>query len=146
MIKIVDFEEKYIDDVVNIEKEAFSDAWSKEMFLMELVPRGFIFYLCLDDERVVGYLIARHILDEIDILNLAIESSSRRKKLAATLLEKLFDDVDGIRLYSLEVRKSNAPAIRLYEKYGFEQVRIRKNYYESPREDAIVMMKNRMEN
>ncbi len=141
MIKIIDFEEKYIDEVVNIEEESFSDAWSKEMFLMELVPRGFIFYLCLDDERVVGYLIARHILDEVDILNLAIESSSRRKKLAATLLEKLFDDVDGIRLYSLEVRKSNTPAIRLYEKYGFEQVRIRKNYYESPREDAIVMMK-----
>ncbi len=141
MIKIINFEEKYIDEVVNIEKESFSDAWSKGMFLMELVPRGFIFYLCLDDERVVGYLIARHVLDEIDILNLAIEPASRRKKLAVTLLDNLFEEVDGIRLYSLEVRKSNAAAISLYKKYGFEQVSIRKNYYENPREDALVMMK-----
>ncbi len=139
-MRISKFDESYLEQVLEMEKDVFSDAWSKEMFLSEIDIKNGIFYLCLEGEKLVGYIIARKILDEIEILNIAVDSQYRRQKIGEKLLLEILNMSD-VSLFSLEVRTSNEPAIALYKKHGFKPVFIRKRYYENPSEDALVMIK-----
>ena len=102
------------------------------------------FLVALDDQgRVVGYAGLQAVLDEGYITNVAVRPDCRRQGIAGKLLQVFLDFAEGNKLafLSLEVRASNYPAIALYGSRGFRGVGRRKNYYEHPREDAIIMTK-----
>ena len=142
MLNIVPLFEEYIESMSQIEKESFSDdPWSLNMFLDLLDNSLAVCYIALEDDEVAGYLIAYHILSELQILNIAVKKSMRNKKIATKLFEAMFDYAKNrnINEFTLEVRPSNAGAIALYKKFGFETDGVRKNYYKNPKEDALLM-------
>ncbi len=155
MMKILACEPEYLDEVLEIEGESFSVPWTREMFEAELDSNDALFYICVDEDsegveglenkeksRILGYVNARLIIDEVDILNIAVNPSARRRGVARLLLKSIFDRAlaRGASKCFLEVRMSNVAAISLYESMGFKKLGIRKGYYEKPKEDAIIML------
>lgn len=135
--------EKDLEQVSEIEKEVFSIPWSLEAFQDSLLLKHTIYLVAAEGDKVLGYCGMYHVMNEGEIVNVAVAPEFRRQQVAKKLLEFLFfesvkREIDS---FFLEVRESNAPAIGLYESFGFEQVGIRKNFYEQPRENAIVMWK-----
>lgn len=116
--------------------------WSAESFRSEAVKEnGFVLYI-VQENSVIALLTGYSAVGEGDITNVAVLPEYRRRGLAGELIaefEKLLP-VDAEAIF-LEVRESNAPAIALYEKCGFKRISVRKNFYSSPRENAIVMRK-----
>ena len=139
--KIRKLKKRHIPEVAAIEKECFSDPWSKESLESE---RKYKYALCLvaiEGRVVVGYCSFRHIVNEGHINNIAVSPTHQHKGVASMLLEKVIYFANKKKLIglTLEVRVSNTPAIRLYKKYGFVPEGIRKNYYSTPPEDALIM-------
>ena len=99
------------------------------------------FTVCLDGDTLAGYIVLSIVLDEGSIDNVAVVPEFRRRGIADLLLSHAEEQGRALELafLTLEVRSRNEPAIRLYEKHGFVEVGRRKNYYEKPREDAILM-------
>ena len=126
--------------IAELEKECFADPWSQNA-IIEAAEYGTVFLVAEYDNRVVGYLGMKPVLDEGFISNVAVTSSARGKGVGSKLLEKLSDFAKekGIKTISLEVRPSNAPAIALYEKFGYKQVGRRRNFYSHPTEDGLVL-------
>ena len=89
---------------------------------------------------MLGYIGSQTVLQESDMMNVAVDEKHRRRGIARLLVEELIRRLDAYQL-TLEVRASNAPAISLYESMGFTQVGLRKNYYRGPREDALILRK-----
>jgi ribosomal-protein-alanine N-acetyltransferase len=99
-------------------------------------------------EAIVGFLIARRVADEVEILNLAVSARHRRRGIGSRLVHRLMGELEAVplaRIY-LEVRRSNQPAIVFYERHGFRCVGERRDYYHDPRDDAVVLALNRKEN
>ena len=96
-----------------------------------------------EDGQVLGYVGSQTVLDETDMMNVAVSAQARRRGIAQALVEALVIQLKqrGSRCLSLEVRASNAPAIALYEKLGFRQVGRRPNYYSHPKEDGLILRK-----
>ncbi len=131
-----------LDEIVAIERASFSDPWTRGMFQSELhtASRGYARGAVRGD-ALVGYLFAVLIPDEAHIGNLAVHPEERRGGIAQRLLDQLVEDAAqvGVRRLTLEVRESNDIARNFYYKNNFIDIAIRKNYYRSPVEDAIVM-------
>ncbi len=132
----------HIDSVVLLEKECFSTPWSRQSIIdaMTVNTKFFVFEKC---EKVMGYIGISCVLDEGYVTNVAVFPSCRKKGVATALVKrvlKLRDEI-GLSFVSLEVRRSNQNAISLYTKLGFIQEGVRKNFYTSPHEDAIIMTK-----
>jgi len=142
MANIIPLSIEHIDGICKIENESFSDPWSRRMFL-ELIDNPLaVCYVAMDeDAEVAGYLIAYCILDEIQILNIAVKESKRHKKIATELFGVIlkYAKSEKIKEFYLEVRPSNTGAIALYKKLGFKIDGVRKNYYIKPKEDALLM-------
>lgn len=140
---IVNMEKRHIPSIASIERECFSAPWNEKMIEEELSNpcAHYIVYEC--DGEVCGYVGLHSILDEGYITNIAVSEKHRRKGIASALLEKLISDTEKLSFITLEVRVSNVPAISLYERFGFENVGTRKNYYTNPSEDALLMTKFR---
>jgi len=114
------------------------EAWSFESFLSETEkPSGYVLVI-LENQIVKGFLTASCILDSADLTAIAVSPEYRKKGLAGKLLEALFEKIGSAEIF-LEVRESNQNAIALYQKYQFQQVGIRKNFYQNPQENAILM-------
>jgi [ribosomal protein S18]-alanine N-acetyltransferase len=132
--------------IERIEREAYPTPWSRSMFAGELAKPSSISLGAFDAtaDALVGYLITSRYVDAWHIMNLAVAAASRRRGIASDLLDELFrlTDDDPRRGYTLEVRVSNANAIKLYERMGFERTGLRRAYYTDNREDAIVMWKD----
>ena len=128
----------HLPAIAAIERDCFGgEAWPAEL-IARLLPR---FTVAAEDGRVLGYLALSSVLDEGCVDNVAVAPAYRRRGVADALLdatEKRAADM-GLATLTLEVRAGNEPAICLYEKHGFITVGRRKNYYERPREDAILM-------
>jgi len=142
-IEIVKMELSHLDDVIEIERSAFSDPWSYRMFVSELKLPQTIYFVALSDNKVVGYVGGWIVSNELHITNLAVAGTHRGKGIANKLLERLFETAieKGCDIAYLEVRASNTPAQNLYNKLGFEVAYTRKGYYTKPAEDAILMVK-----
>lgn len=137
---IRDFENSDISSIVDIAKESFTKPWSAKSFLEELKQSKTVFKVAQVDEEIVGYIIVRVILDEAEILSLAVRKSFRRKGIATALLKETILKLRGnVSSIYLEVRISNHEAINLYKNFGFKEYGIRKNYYLLPKEDALLM-------
>jgi [ribosomal protein S18]-alanine N-acetyltransferase len=131
-----------IDQVLNVEKQAFTLPWSREAFYNELNHNQYAVYLVIEDEgKIAGYCGAWIVLDEAHITNIAILPEYRGLKLGETLLGKmmLLSQSRGVIRMTLEVRVTNTVAQSLYTKLGFQKGGIRKNYYTDNQEDAYVM-------
>ncbi len=142
--RIVLMDASHLDALAALEQECFSAPWSRHMLEEELY-NDCAAYLVAEDEtgRVAGYAGLSVVLDEGYIDNIAVSPAHRRRRVASQLLNVFFDFsiAHELRFLSLEVRASNAPAIALYEKFGFVEAGRRKNYYTKPKEDALIMTK-----
>ncbi len=129
--------------IVEIEHASFTNPWTREMFEHELEHAEVSHTLVIrtPDGRVAGFCIYWVVFDEIHINNLAIRPECRRAGLGAALLRPSLGEAArcGGRRATLEVRRSNASAIRLYERFGFRPAGIRHAYYSNPVEDALVL-------
>ena len=140
MIILDTLKPEYVPQVAEIEKSCFSLPWSEDAFYGELDNPLATYVVAVDGTDVLGFAGVHEISGEGYITNIAVSESARRRGIGRVLLEKLIDICkDKCTFVTLEVRAGNAPAISLYEKLGFEKLGIRKNFYEKPTEDAIIM-------
>lgn len=139
--RIVDAEKRHLDALVDLEQQCFSVPWTRGQLEAELPDEHHEFLVAESGDRVLGYIGMMFVLDEGYISNVAVAPEFRRQGLASALIRALIDSAAELSLsfVTLEVRESNAPAIALYEGFGFRPVGRRKNYYDAPKEDAILM-------
>lgn len=135
-----------IDQVLAIEQASFAMPWSRNLFLSEFrSPLISTLMVVLADDpvsrKVIGYIVYWIVADEMHILNLASAPDQRRqgmaKRLVLSALKRAHEK--GANRSFLEVRTSNVAAQRLYSNLGFTGTSVRRNYYDSPLEDAVVM-------
>ena len=141
-VRIVPMNADHLDEVAELERICFSTPWSRNMLAEELDNLLAAFLVALDDnDRVVGYAGVHVILDEGYITNIAVRPECRQQGIAGKLLQVFLDfaQANHLAFLTLEVRASNHTAIMLYGSRGFRSVGRRKNYYEHPKEDAIIM-------
>lgn len=136
-MEIKKFEKKYLDDVYNIEKICFSNPWSRED-LESQIDSGTAHFLVADvDGRAVGYMGLQIFSGEGYVTNVAVLPEFRGQGIASALIARQMEN--DMEFITLEVRQSNQPALKLYEKSGFERVGIRPNFYSNPDENAVIM-------
>lgn len=132
-----------IDDVLALEEAAFTNPWTRPMYLAELDNSGVSYcFLARDaDRRPVGFCSFWRVLDELHINNLAVLPALRRIGIGAMLLTFVLKKGEelGARRATLEVRRSNEPALALYRRFGFAVAGVRAGYYSKPVEDALVL-------
>ena len=133
--------ENHVEKLALIEKECFSTPWSENALREELENSHARFLVAVCDGEVSGYIGAHNILGEVYITNVAVSEKHRRKGMGEKLITSLISLCvsENAEFITLEVRESNKPAINLYKKMNFKDVGKRKNFYENPREDAILM-------
>ncbi len=136
-----------LGDIERIERAAYPTPWSRSMFAGELAKPSSISLGAFDADaggRLVGYLIISRYVDAWHVMNVAVAPEYRRRGVATQLLAELFRLTEGDprRGYTLEVRVSNASAIALYERLGFQATGVRRGYYTDNREDAVIMWKD----
>lgn len=136
--------EMQIDDleqVMVIENENFSSPWTETGFFSFLIRQDAMFLVAEEDEQILGYCGVLTVLDEGDITNVSVDKKRQGQGIGRALVQGLIEKTreTGVTTLHLEVRESNASAIALYTKMGFEKIGVRKNYYESPMEDGILM-------
>ena len=132
-----------IHDIAQIEKECFADPWSEDALSAELSNENAVFLTAKIQGKVAGYIGVHTVLDESYIANVAVGSDFRRQGIASALLDSAEEKVRerNCSFISLEVRVSNTPAIKLYEKHGYISQGERKNFYSHPTENALIMTK-----
>ncbi len=142
MIQIREMQWDDLDQVMEIENACFSVPWTETGFFTFLLRDDALFLVAEDGEDIYGYCGIVMVMDEGDITNVAVAASMRNQGIGKMLLNKLFEETKnrGVNKIFLEVRESNESAIHLYEKMGFVVTGRRKNYYQAPGEDAILMM------
>ena len=126
-----------------IEKECFSLPWSEKSLSDFIENQNTEMLVAEDNDGIIGYAGAYLLVDEADIANIAVTARARRRGVASKLLNELETALcrHNINSATLEVRQSNFNAITLYSAKGYEQIAVRRGYYLSPREDAIIMKK-----
>ena len=133
----------HVAQIADLEKICFSDPWSEKSVASELENKLAFWLVAVEGNRVAGYIGSQTVMDETDMMNVAVHPDFRRQGIAEALVIGLVEHLKtmGSRCLTLEVRASNAPAIALYEKLGFHEIGRRKNYYRNPREDALILRK-----
>ena len=133
--------EEHIPQIAALERACFSHPWSEDALRDELWNDSAVVIVAEgEDGTVLGYAGLQTVLDEGYINNVAVDPRFRRQGVAGQLIEAFLRfGAAKLAFLTLEVRASNAPAIALYEKYGFTQAGRRRDYYDDPREDALLM-------
>ena len=143
-IRIVPMDASHLDAIARLEQECFSMPWSRDMLAEELYNDCAAYLVAEDEEEhVLGYAGLQVILDEGYITNVAVWPEYRREHIASQSLDVFFNfaRAHDLRCLTLEVRPGNTAAIALYQKFGFAEMGRRKNYYQKPTEDALIMTK-----
>ena len=138
-MKIQKLTPDYVSAVAAIEKRCFSNPWNETAVNAELENHCSEIYIALVDGTAAGYTNIYTVLDEMDIVRVAVLPEYRRQGIAAEILKTVLAEKQGT-VY-LDVRESNHPAISLYKSLGFVDTGVRKNYYTNPTENAILMMR-----
>ena len=133
----------HVAQIAALEKICFSDPWSERSIASELDNKLAFWLVATEGETVAGYIGSQTVMEETDMMNVAVHPDFRRQGIAEALVSGLVEHLKamGSHCLTLEVRASNAPAIALYEKLGFAEIGRRKNYYRNPREDALILRK-----
>jgi len=137
-------EETDLEEVCAIERDSFSEPWSRASFLDSISNENNLFLVAAVDGAVAGYCGCYTVAWEGYICNVAVSKNFRRQGIGYKMLNELIMRAEdrGIFSLTLEVRVSNLPAINLYKKLGFVEAGIRKDFYTKPVEDAIIMWRN----
>ena len=142
-IKIENMTSDDLEFVVKIEEEAYGKHhWAKSSFYDEMSNNLARYYVAkLSSGEIVGYAGTWHIIDEGHITTIAVKNEYLRNHVGEAIIKRIIDDCykNNIKYMTLEVRVSNIPAIKLYEKYGFKSLGTRKGYYQDNNEDALIM-------
>ena len=135
--------EEDINGVAEVEKECFASPWSEKSLSEELENGNAYFFVADLNGEIAGYMGTISVFGECSVTNIAVREKHRNKGIASSLLQRaiLNSIFLGDEFITLEVRKSNTPAISLYEKFGFRKMGERKNFYRSPTEDAYIYNK-----
>lgn len=143
MITVRRMEERDAAAAAGLERKSFTSPWSEKDFQQMLLHDYARYYVAEDNGRVVGCCGLLDMAGEGEITNVAVEEAYRRKGIASMLLDRTLREGEaaGIKAFTLEVRTGNKAAICLYEKFGFQGVGERRNFYEKPRENALIMWK-----
>ena len=142
-MRILHMGPEHVAQVAQLEKICFSDPWSERSVASELDNSLALWLVAVEGDRVAGYVGSQTVMDETDMMNIAVHPDFRRGGIARELVMALVRELKerGSHCLTLEVRASNDPAKGLYEKLGFQQVGLRKNYYRNPKEDALILRK-----
>ena len=142
-IRIVPMSADHLEEIERLERICFSRPWNHRMLAEELENQCAAFLVAVDGDRVAGYIGSQTVLGWADMMNLCVSPDYRRQGIGEKLTLELERQLreEKVECLTLEVRVSNAPAITLYEKLGFQQVGKRPRYYEKPREDALILRK-----
>lgn len=143
MITIEKMSIAHVAAVAELEKICFSDPWSEKSVASELENELSLWLVALDGNTVAGYVGSQTVCGETDMMNVAVHRDYRRQGIAEQLIDTLVEQLKAKESHclTLEVRESNIPAIALYEKLGFSQIGLRKNYYRNPKENALILRK-----
>lgn len=140
-MNILPMTEQTVPQVADLESRSFSTPWSEKSIREELNNEWALWYVALEDETFLGYIGIQYGLDGGDIMTIATEPDYRGKGIGKALIRHVLEifKEKHLQYLTLEVRPSNAPALKLYETLGFSQVGKRKNYYRNPTEDALLL-------
>ena len=142
-VKIVPMTADHLEELEKLERICFSRPWSRKMLAEELENQCAAFLVAEDSVsgRVLGYAGLMVVADEGYITNVAVFPEYRRQGIAAQILQVFvqFAEANRLAFLTLEVRPSNAAAIALYRGFGFREVGRRRNYYDLPKEDALIL-------
>lgn len=142
MIEIKEMQFDDLEGVMEIENANFSKPWTETGFFTFLIRDDTLFLVAAEEDRILGYCGIVMAQEEGDITNVSVAKNVQNMGIGQRLMEELLirTKEKGIQKIFLEVRESNQQAIHVYEKIGFKQISIRKNYYESPVENGLVML------
>ncbi len=140
-VEISEMTPQDVPEVAALERQIFTMPWSENGFLSSLQSQDTLYLIARREGRLLGYCGFLQSFDEADITNVAVAPEERGRGVAYEMLSELMQRgrERGIMRYTLEVRIGNAVAVHLYQKLGFISAGIRKNFYEKPREDALIM-------
>ena len=128
--------------IAEIEKASIPQPWSEAAFADALTQENAVTLVAEVDGEIAGFITGVFLFDNADIYSVATAEQYRKKGIGGKLLQAFFDTLPNeVETVGLEVRESNLAAISLYEKHGFERVGLRKNFYEQPRENAVLYTK-----
>lgn len=129
-----------VKSVALLERECFDSPWTEETLYEETTNPTARFFVAKENGKLIGYIGSNNILGEVFITNIAVLKEFRRKGVASALLNELIKNCreEKASYLTLEVRKSNISAIKLYEKFGFAHVGERKEFYSDPTENALL--------
>ncbi|MDO5522029.1 MAG: ribosomal protein S18-alanine N-acetyltransferase [bacterium] len=132
-----------VSQVVAIEADTFSMPWSKDDFNKALNDPHNIYVIVEKEQEILGYCGLWSVLDEGQITNVAIKKNTQGCGLGYMIMKELIHlgEEKGLTAFTLEVREGNIPARALYEKLGFESAGVRPNFYDKPKENAVIMWK-----
>lgn len=134
-------ENKDVFDILSLDKENFSNNFKEEFYLDYIKNQRVI--VAEKEKKVIGYIIFNQILDEAEIYKIVVLKDFRKKQVAFKIIEFLLNELkkSDVKKIFLEVRKSNIPAINLYKKCEFIDIREIVDYYSNPKENGIMMLK-----
>jgi ribosomal-protein-alanine N-acetyltransferase len=140
-IEVMPMAEEHLDALAELDALCFSDPWTREGLKAELASDTACFAVAVLDGRAVGCAGMHCVCGECYIDKVAVHPDFRRQGIAQALVQHLIDYAvkQNSEFITLEVRQSNAPAIALYKKLGFEPVGVRPGFYSEPKEDALLM-------
>ena len=142
-VQILDVQPHHLPQIEELEQQCFSIPWTWDQLMSQLPDDCHEFLAAEQEGKVLGYVGMMTVLDEGYISNVAVDPAFRRQGIADRLITELLDRarIRELSFVTLEVREHNEPAIALYRKHGFAPVGLRKNYYELPVENALLMTK-----
>ncbi len=142
-MKIVTMNTDHVSQIAELEKICFSDPWDDRSIASELTNPLSYWLVAEEGEMVAAYVGSQTVLGETDMMNIAVHPGFRRRGYAETLVNALIEGLTERKsqCLTLDVRESNHAAIALYEKLGFTQIGLRKNYYRHPKENALILRK-----
>lgn len=131
--------------IVKMEEEYFADPWSQKDVFSYISTEGGMCFVAERDGAIIAYVIGRIVAPEGEIYRIAVKESERGRGVGYRLLSYATktERGRGLEALFLEVREENVPARRLYSSFGFREISMRKNYYQNPQDNAIVMLMDR---
>ena len=130
-------------EIREMEERIFSDPFSQKDIFSYICSDNGMCFTATDDSGVVGYIVGTKIPPEGEIYRIAVREDKRQRGIGYRLLSYALktERGSGVETVFLEVRSKNIPARALYKAYGFKEISVRKNYYQNPTDDAIIMVK-----
>ncbi len=130
-----------IEQICRLECMFFSQDINPEEIEGKINLNDAYYFVAETEEKIVGYLLAKAVIDEVDLWYIAVDPDYQHQGIGNQLMKKFIENMEDkkIQKITLEVRRSNQIAISLYKKYDFKEISVRKNYYKNPTEDAVIL-------